>query len=65
MADAMEVGILRWRVEMLEAALEQIASPLLEADIDEIREEARVALRLSRGAARNNAKRHQGGQKDG
>lgn len=56
----MDVGILRWRVEMLEEALSQIASPLFEADIDEIREEAREAVRASRQAAKNNGSKQAG-----
>lgn len=48
MADAVDVSTLRWRIEVLEQALQTIASPLLEVDVDEIREEARAALRISR-----------------
>lgn len=39
------------RVQIMEQALQVIASPLLEADIDEIREEAREALRQQRSVS--------------
>lgn len=48
MSTVTETGKLRGRIEVLEQALSMIASPLLDADIDEIRREAREALTQSR-----------------